>query len=90
VAGDDVAEDREAKPVAAVDIRDVQVIKEDRTFFISDPYGDVPLGNRSALGLYHMDTRFLSRLDLVFTQTDGVTAAHVPRKEGDLEILIRQ
>jgi hypothetical protein len=31
-----------------------------------------------------------ARLDLVFTQTDGVTAAHVPRKEGDLEVLIRQ
>jgi glycogen debranching enzyme len=31
-----------------------------------------------------------ARLDLVFSQTDGVTAAHVPRKEGDLEVLIRQ
>ena len=60
----DPTREREAKPPAAVDIRDVQVIKEDRTFFISDPYGDVPLGNRSALGLYHMDTRFLSRLEL--------------------------
>ncbi|HEV8682534.1 MAG TPA: glycogen debranching N-terminal domain-containing protein [Actinomycetota bacterium] len=64
MAGADTTRDWEAKPPAAVDIRDVQVIKEDRTFFISDPYGDVPLGNRSALGLYHMDTRFLSRLEL--------------------------
>jgi glycogen debranching enzyme len=64
VAGADTTRDREAKPAAAVDIRDVQVIKEDRTFFVSDPYGDVPQGNRSALGLYHMDTRFLSRLEL--------------------------
>jgi glycogen debranching enzyme len=64
VAGADTTRDREAKPPAAVDIRDVQVIKEDRTFFVSDPYGDVPQGNRSALGLYHMDTRFLSRLEL--------------------------
>jgi glycogen debranching enzyme len=64
VASGDQTRDREAKPPAAVDIRDVQVIKEDRTFFISDAYGDVPSGNRSALGLYHMDTRFLSRLEL--------------------------
>jgi glycogen debranching enzyme len=49
---------------AAVDIRDVQVIKDGRTFFISDRYGDVPPGNTAALGLYHMDTRFLSALEL--------------------------
>jgi glycogen debranching enzyme len=47
-----------------VDIREVQVIKEGRTFFISDRYGDVPEPNTAALGLYHKDTRFLSRLEL--------------------------
>jgi glycogen debranching enzyme len=50
--------------VPAVDIRDVQVIKDDRTFFLTDRLGDVPLGNQAALGLYHHDTRFLSRLEL--------------------------
>lgn len=49
---------------AGVDIREVQVIKEDRTFFISDRFGEVPEPNTAALGLYHRDTRFLSRLEL--------------------------
>lgn len=47
-----------------VDIRDVQVIKDDRTFLVTDRFGNVPEGNTSALGLYHKDTRFLSGLDL--------------------------
>ena len=49
---------------AATDIREVQVIKEDRTFFLSDRFGDVPEKNTAALGLYHRDTRFLSALEL--------------------------
>jgi glycogen debranching enzyme len=49
---------------AAVDIRDVQVIKHDRTFLLTDRWGNVPELNTAALGLYHRDTRFLSRLDL--------------------------
>jgi glycogen debranching enzyme len=49
---------------AATDIRDVQVIKEDRTFLITDGFGDVPEQNTAALGLYHRDTRFLSALEL--------------------------
>ncbi|HEX2031886.1 MAG TPA: glycogen debranching N-terminal domain-containing protein [Actinomycetota bacterium] len=49
---------------SGMDIREVQVIKEDRTFFISDRFGDVPEPNTAALGLYHRDTRFLSRLEL--------------------------
>ncbi|MGH2740745.1 MAG: amylo-alpha-1,6-glucosidase [Actinomycetota bacterium] len=49
---------------AAVDIRDVQVIKEDRTFIVSDKFGDMPEGNTAALGLYHDDTRFLSRFEV--------------------------
>jgi glycogen debranching enzyme len=54
----------EERPAAAVDIRDVQVIKHGRSFFVSDRWGDVPAGNAAALGLYHGDTRFLSRLEL--------------------------
>jgi glycogen debranching enzyme len=53
----------ETEPV--VDIRDVQVIKDDRTFLVSDRFGDVPEDNRAALGLYHKDTRFLSAFRLV-------------------------
>jgi glycogen debranching enzyme len=53
-----------AKPPPAVDIRDVQVIKDDRTFFLSNRFGDVPQPNQAALGLYHRDTRFLSRLEI--------------------------
>jgi glycogen debranching enzyme len=52
------------KPAPVTDIRDVQVIKHDRAFFLSDRFGDVPEQNQSALGLYYRDTRFLSRLEL--------------------------
>ena len=31
-----------------------------------------------------------ARLDLVFTNRGGVTATEVPRKEGEIEVLIRQ
>jgi glycogen debranching enzyme len=53
-----------AKPRPVADIRDAQVIKHNRTFFLSDRFGDVPEDNQAALGLYHQDTRFLSRLEL--------------------------
>ncbi len=53
-----------AKPAATVDVRDAQVIKHDRAFFLSDEFGDVPADNRAALGLYYRDTRFLSSLEL--------------------------
>jgi len=52
------------KPPPATDIRDVQVIKHDRAFFMSDRFGDVPEENQAALGLYYRDTRFLSKLEL--------------------------
>jgi glycogen debranching enzyme len=48
----------------AIDIRDVQVIKHDRAYLLSDRFGDVTEGNEAALGLYYRDTRFLSRLEL--------------------------
>jgi glycogen debranching enzyme len=53
-----------AKPQQVTDIRDVQVIKHDRAFFLSDRFGEVPEDNQAALGLYYRDTRFLSRLQL--------------------------
>jgi hypothetical protein len=31
-----------------------------------------------------------ARIDLVFTSREGITATEVPRKEGNLELLIRQ
>jgi glycogen debranching enzyme len=54
-----------ATTASVVDIREVQVIKDDRTFLVTDRFGDIPEGNTAALGLYHMDTRFLSGLELV-------------------------
>jgi hypothetical protein len=45
----------------------VQVIKDDRTFLVTDRMGDVPEGNTAALGFYHRDTRFLSGLRLDVT-----------------------
>jgi glycogen debranching enzyme len=53
-----------AKPQPVTDIREGQVIKHDRAFFLSDRFGDVPQDNQAALGLYYCDTRFLSRLEL--------------------------
>ncbi len=52
------------KPQPVTDIREDQVIKHDRAFFLSNRFGDVPEGNQGALGLYCQDTRFLSRLEL--------------------------
>src|SRR5438093_13082673 len=59
-----MAEQPKRRNVPAADIRDVQVIKHGRSFLLSDERGDVPEGNEAALGLYHRDTRFLSRLEL--------------------------
>lgn len=55
-----------ARPVT--DIRDAQVIKHDRAFFLSDRFGDVPEDNQAALGLYVRDTRFLSQLELTLNE----------------------
>ncbi|MFL5799504.1 MAG: glycogen debranching N-terminal domain-containing protein [Actinomycetota bacterium] len=59
-----MAEQPQRRHVPAVDIRDVQVIKHGRSFLLCDERGDIPAGNDAALGLYHHDTRFLSRLEL--------------------------
>ncbi len=57
-----------AKRKAAVDIRDVQVIKHDRTFLVTDEWGDLPEDNTAALGLYYRDTRYLSRFELTLDE----------------------
>ena len=57
------------KATHVTDIRDVQVIKHDRGFMLSDDGGDVPKDNTSALGLYYKDTRFLSRFELSMNRT---------------------
>src|SRR6266496_3301714 len=59
-----MAEKQQQQHLPAVDIREVQVIKHGRSFLLCDERGDVPAGNEAALGLYHRDTRFLSRLEL--------------------------
>ncbi|HVL32987.1 MAG TPA: glycogen debranching N-terminal domain-containing protein, partial [Actinomycetota bacterium] len=46
------------------DIRDVQTIKHETCFLLSDRYGDVVAGSSAALGLYFRDTRFLSCWEL--------------------------
>ena len=56
----------------AVDLRDVQVIKDGRTFLLSDRFGDVPEENSAALGLYHRDTRFLCRLELMLNEAKPI------------------
>lgn len=45
------------------DIRNVQTIKHDAVFLLSDRYGDI-YESESALGLYFRDTRFLSEWQL--------------------------
>lgn len=52
-----------------MDIREVQTIKHDRVFLLCNRFGDIPYPNNAALGLYYMDTRFLSRYELLL---DGI------------------
>jgi glycogen debranching enzyme len=61
-----------AKARAVTDIREAQVIKHDRAFFLSDRFGDIPEDNQAALGLYVRDTRFLSRLELTLDELHPV------------------
>ncbi|HSN31636.1 MAG TPA: glycogen debranching N-terminal domain-containing protein [Ideonella sp.] len=41
-----------------------QVLKHDETFAMFDRFGDIPLAGSGEQGLYHEDTRFLSRQEL--------------------------
>ena len=47
------------------------VLSENRIFLLCDDFGDVPPGNTRGFGLYHLDTRFLSALQL---EIDGFRA----------------
>jgi glycogen debranching enzyme len=62
------------KPASPIDIRDVQTIKHDRVFMLCDRYGDMPKDNIAALGLYFMDTRFLSHYELLI---DGLRPTYL-------------
>jgi glycogen debranching enzyme len=65
---------RKKPPPRPLDIRDVQTIKHDRVFLLCDRYGDLPLGNEAALGLYFRDTRFLSHYELLI---DGMRPTYL-------------
>ncbi len=43
----------------------VRVLKQDDTFAVFDPHGDMTPGPASPYGLYHAGTRFLSRFELL-------------------------
>jgi hypothetical protein len=57
-----------------------------RRLFIDRPHLPGWLDRIEILGLRVGD----ARIDLVFTSREGVTVTEVSRKEGDLELLIRQ
>ena len=54
------------------DIRDALVIREQGLLLLTDPGGNVPLGNRQGFGLYHADTRHLSVYDFSFHSAEPV------------------
>ncbi|MGZ4120911.1 MAG: amylo-alpha-1,6-glucosidase [Actinomycetota bacterium] len=57
------AEDH-AEPHTPQDIRSVQTIKHEGMFLLADRHGDILEESPAALGLYYLDTRFLSRWQL--------------------------
>ncbi|MBI2955651.1 MAG: amylo-alpha-1,6-glucosidase [Chloroflexi bacterium] len=48
------------------------VLIEDQVFLVSDELGDVPFGNNLGLGLYYLDTRFLSVFDLTINNSKPI------------------
>lgn len=50
----------EGEPMVIADIGDALVIREDASFLLTDPSGNVPAGNTKGLGAYRADTRHLS------------------------------
>lgn len=56
-----------------------EVLKEEEMFFISRCDGSVPEGNRSGLGLYYQDTRFLNILQLSISGREPVFLSAVTR-----------
>ncbi len=63
---DEIRIDPEGAYIAATgpEHRPRQTLKHDDTFLIIDAHGDVGSASGSSDGLYHRDTRFLSRLEL--------------------------
>lgn len=53
--------------------RQIRTIKHNQLFLVDDPRGNIPHGNTSGFGLYQMDTRFLSCLEILLNQTQPVT-----------------
>jgi glycogen debranching enzyme len=53
--------------MAIQDIRDALVIRERNTFLVTNPAGEVSLGNVNGYGLYFADTRYLSTFELSFS-----------------------
>ena len=48
------------------------VLVEDQVFLVSDELGDIPFANSVGLGLYYLDTRFLSIFDLSINGTKPI------------------
>lgn len=49
--------------------RHIRTIKHNQMFLVDDLRGNIPRGNTSGFGLYHMDTRFLSCLETTLNGT---------------------
>lgn len=54
----------EGEPRVIADIRDALIIREGDLFLLTDDEGHVEMGNDNGLGLYHLDTRYLSGWEL--------------------------
>jgi glycogen debranching enzyme len=63
---DEIGNDPEGAYIAATgpEHRPRQTLKHDETFLVIDAHGDVGASPGTSDGLYHRDTRFLSRLEL--------------------------
>lgn len=57
----------------------VEVLKEEEWFLISRPDGSIPEDNRSGLGLYYQDTRFLNYLELTINGQEPVFLSAVTK-----------
>ncbi|MCL6634540.1 MAG: hypothetical protein K6T29_02070 [Peptococcaceae bacterium] len=57
----------------------IEVLKEGELFLTSLPDGSIPPGDRSGLGLYYRDTRFLSCLDFQLNKTFPVFLSSINR-----------
>lgn len=47
-----------------------RTIKHNHLYLVDDAQGNIPYGNTSGLGLYHLDTRFLSAFEIKLQGTD--------------------